>query len=80
MLRFWFKLAGHLHTPVKTLQREMDSEEFAYWIAYHSGIEPIGAERTDLAVAINSATIAQCHMKKGRKAKAKDFLLICFEP
>lgn len=56
------------------MQREIDSREFAEWIAYDR-ICPIGPERFDLlAGIIASATVAP-HVPKGKKRpKPKDFM------
>ena len=48
---------------VKRCQMEIDSSEFAEWIAF-SNIEPIGDKRGDLQAGIISNAIASCHVKK----------------
>lgn len=59
---------------VKQAQREIDSAEFAEWLAYH-GLEPFGEERDDLRAGIVASTIA--NVNRGKRAKAykpEDFM------
>lgn len=72
--RFWFKLARELGMSVRRAQREIDSREFAEWIAY-DGIEPFGEDRGDLRAGIIAATIANANRGKNSSPfHPKDFM------
>lgn len=59
---------------VRRAQQEIDSREFAEWIAYEQ-IDPSGAERTDLNAGIIASTIANVWRGKGQKTlKPSDFM------
>jgi hypothetical protein len=51
---------------VAQAQREIDSQEFASWLAYDR-ISPFGEERADLRSAIVAATLANANRGKGTK-------------
>jgi hypothetical protein len=70
------KLAMVFQTPVKRLMREMDSEEYAWWLAYDR-IEPIGALRSDLMLAQVCSILANVNRdskKKPTPYELSDFL------
>lgn len=52
-----------LRKTVKELLSSLDSWELTYWLAFHS-VEPVTAERSDLASAIVASTIARCYGNK----------------
>ena len=58
---------------MKQCQREIDSAEFAEWIAYNK-INPFMLDRSEYAIAILSAMTANIH-SKNNKYTYKDFLL-----
>ena len=59
---------------VRQAQREIDSREFAEWIAYDR-IDPFGEERADWRVGQLTAMVANLFTKRGQaKAKATDFM------
>lgn len=52
---------------VAQAQREIDSQEFAGWLAFDR-VSPFGEERADLRSAIIAATFANAHRGKNTKA------------
>ena len=55
-------------------QAEVDSEEFAWWLAYYQ-TDPFGERRADLRAATTSAVIANCNRgEKQRPFTAGDFM------
>ncbi len=52
---------------VARAQREINSPEFAEWIAFY-GLEPFGDERADLRMGIQTSNLLRPSMKKGAKA------------
>lgn len=53
---------------------EIDSAEFAEWIAYYQ-VEPFGEERADLRAGIGAAVVANVNRGAGAKAfSAVDFM------
>jgi len=72
MLRFCFRLAGHLGKTVAQLFEELGSiDELYYWLAFYN-IEPYGDEWRQTAMQCQ-ATVAP-HTKK--KTKAEDWMPI----
>ena len=59
---------------VKRAQNEIDSREFAEWVAFES-IDPGGTTRSDWQAASICATIVNSTRTKGSPAKVKDYLL-----
>ena len=51
---------------VARLQREVDSREFAEWIAFNS-TDPFSVNRTEGMLSILCALVANQHLKKGMK-------------
>lgn len=50
--------------------------EVAEWAAYHRGVSPIGAYRSDIQAGIVASTVANVNRGKGTKAfKATDFMI-----
>lgn len=71
---FWFMLAGYLGMSVKRCQQEIDSDEFANWLAWYR-IDPFGEQRSDLrAGIIASATLAPYRKPGSKAAKPEDFM------
>lgn len=66
MLRFSFKLAGHLKMSQRELLANMSTSEFLDWWLL-SGIEPFGEDREDLRNAINCCVTGQPYSKKNLK-------------
>lgn len=59
---------------VRRAQREIDSREFAEWMAYHE-LDPFGGERGDLQAGIIAATLANVNRSKGTQPyKPGDFM------
>lgn len=59
---------------VKKAQREINSAEFAHWVAYYR-IDPFGDERADLRAGIIASTVANVHAtKKSQQLKPADFM------
>lgn len=56
---------------VRRCQQEVDSAEFAEWIAYYD-LEPFGYDRHDVGHAIVASTIANVFSK--RRHKVVDFM------
>jgi hypothetical protein len=54
LLRFVFRLAGHLRQPVRQLLTLIDWEELLWWQAYYD-LEPWGDERADARLAVGVA-------------------------
>ncbi len=60
---------------VKRAQSEIDSSEFAEWIAYHS-IDPFTIDKSENLLAVVAAILANVHRAKGaRTYKPEDFIL-----
>ena len=60
---------------VRRAQQEIDSAEFAEWMAFNS-IEPFGEERADVRSAMICCLLANINRGKGKKAyKISDFML-----
>ena len=76
-MRFWFKLALALSRPIKQLMREIDSEEFSWWLAYYK-VDPFGPERDDLRSAIQSQLLA--NINRDTKKKPTPFTIKDFMP
>jgi len=62
-----------LGMSVRRAQQEIDSSEFAEWIAYDR-LDPYGPERADLNAAIIAREVALPNMKKGAKITPADFM------
>lgn len=59
---------------MKQLKSEMDSREFATWMAYYA-IAPWGDVRADLRAGIVAATVANSNpYRKGRNARVEEFM------
>jgi hypothetical protein len=73
---FWFRLALAFGVPVRVLQRQMDSREFAEWMAY-SRIEPIGDKRGDYQAALIASTThnAVASAFGGKSVNMNEFVL-----
>lgn len=54
-------------------QQEIDSAEFAEWIAYDR-MDPYGPERLDLHAGIVASTIASVNAGKGQTFRPSDFM------
>ena len=75
---FLFRLAGHLGMTVKRLCEEMDSREFAEWVAIHRHFHPLpDAWRQTGLMA--SATLAP-YCPRGRTPKIDDFIPVVKAP
>ena len=57
--------------PVSRLQNEINSREFAMYVAYYR-VEPFGQERSDLSAAIICNTMSRLHGVKS--TKISDFM------
>ncbi len=58
---------------VRRAQAEIDSAEYAEWIAFHS-IEPFSYERSENMLCLVAAILANTHRDKGTRAyKPDDF-------
>lgn len=66
------RLAGHLKMTLQDLLTNMSSREFAYWVAYHRYVEPIGGD-WDRAGLVASATLAP-YCPRGKTPKPRDFI------
>lgn len=66
---------------VRHAQREIDSHEFAEWLAYDR-LEPIGPRRADLNAAIIAAAVFNARRSKrsDKVADPRDFLPKYWEP
>jgi len=59
---------------VSRAQSEIDSAEFAEWIAYHS-IDPFTIDKSEYLLAVIASILANVHRKKGsRTYKPGDFI------
>ena len=59
---------------VRRAQSEIDSSEFAEWIAYHS-IDPFTIDKSEYLLGVVAAILANVHRKKGARAfKPDDFM------
>lgn len=59
---------------VRQAQKDIDSAEFAEWVAYHN-LEPFSANRTDYILAVIASILANVHRGKGAKVyKPEDFI------
>ena len=67
-------MAARLGMSVAQAQREIDSREFAEWIAY-SRISPIGDERQDAMLAQVALCVASAFSRKGANLKLRDYML-----
>ena len=75
---FLFRLAAHLGLTVKRLCEEMDSREFAEWVAIHRHFHPLpDAWRQTGLMA--SATLAP-YCPRGRTPKVDDFIPVVKAP
>lgn len=60
---------------VKRAMREIDREEFRWWIAYHR-LEPFGQVRDDLRAGVVASVVANTHRSRGTKTfQPGDFVL-----
>lgn len=53
---------------------EMNALDLMLWMHYQQ-LHPIGEEREDLRMAIQTAALVNIHLGKGRKVEPKDYLL-----
>lgn len=68
-------LAGHLGKSLGEVL-ELPALEVAEWAAYHRGVSPIGAYRSDIQAGIVASTVANVNRSKGTRAfKATDFMI-----
>jgi len=68
-------LAGHLGKSLGEVL-ELPALEVAEWAAYHRGVSPIGAYRSDIQAGIVASTVANVNRREGTKAfKATDFMI-----
>lgn len=70
---YWFGLALKLGMSVRQAQQQIDSAEFAEWVAFNN-IHPFMVDRVEYAVAIQSALLANIH-SKDKKFTYSDFLI-----
>lgn len=57
----------------------MDSDEFAWWVAYNE-LEPFGDYRRDLQVAVVASTIANVNRGKRTQAFKPDEFMVARHP
>lgn len=58
---------------VAQAQREIDSAEFAEWVAFYQ-LEPFGEERADLRAGIISSAVANYSGKINEPTRPRDFM------
>ena len=69
-----FRLAGYLKMTVKQLCEQMDSREFAEWVAIHKFYNPLPDDWRQTGL-ITAAVLAP-HSPRGRTPKPEDFVPI----
>lgn len=69
---FLFRLAGFLKKTVAELCREMDSREFAEWIAIHRHYHPLPDEWRQTGLLASASLAPYC--PRGRTPKTSDFV------
>ena len=59
---------------VAECQQRISSAEFAEWMAFAQVDGPWWSERGDLQAGIVAATVANVHVRKGKRLAPKDFM------
>jgi len=75
---FLFRLAGYLKMTVRQLCEQMDSREFAEWVAIHRHYHPLPDEWRQTGLMASASLAPYC--PRGRTPKAEDFVPVARAP